>query len=138
MKPRCVHSTYFGSMPMPCESTPRRSVRTIRSAVRPAFFRDILRASSTDAMKSPSRSWLTTTGDAFEWPRIGERAHVHGAEAHGAAELLGDLLRLGIRAAEEQVTLDGVLRGGQLMGGDVVEGRDDARLRPEQLLDFFR
>ena len=50
MKPARVHSTYFGSMPMPWESTPRRSVRTMRSAERAALLGDILRASSTETM----------------------------------------------------------------------------------------
>src|SRR5262244_2889929 len=130
MKPRSVHSTYLGSMPMPCESTPRRSVRTMRSAERRAFFGDIFMASSTEAMKSASRSWLTMTGasamsrpflggqssdldpgvlelvaavnggehgrDALERPRVGQRSHIDGAQAHALAEFARDLLGLGV------------------------------------------
>ncbi len=61
MKPARVHSTYFGSMPMPWESTPRRSVRTMRSAEIAAFFGDILRASSTDTMYAVSAGTETVT-----------------------------------------------------------------------------
>ena len=60
--PARVHSTYRGSMPMPCESTPRRSVRTMRSAVRVALRRDILSASSTETMKAVRASTETVTG----------------------------------------------------------------------------
>src|SRR5258708_14889989 len=49
-------------MPMPCESTPRRSVRTMRSAVRVALRRDILSASSTETMKAVRASTETVTG----------------------------------------------------------------------------
>src|SRR5258705_12230605 len=49
-------------MPMPCELTPRRSVRTMRSAVRVALRRDILSASSTETMKAGRASTETVTG----------------------------------------------------------------------------
>src|SRR6266496_2958942 len=162
MKPRCVHSTYLGSMPIPCESTPRRSVRTIKSAVSRAFFGDILSASSTDTMNSARRSRATTTGssaiagsfsgrqsgdldagvlelvpavdggehgrDALERPRVRERAHVDGPEAHAAGQLGHHLLRLRIPSAKQEVALDVVTGRRELVGGDVVERGDDSRL----------
>ena len=103
MKPRRVHSTYFGSMPMPCESTPRRSVRTIRSAARRAFFGDILRASSTETMNSARRSWGTTTGSsAMSGPQQAADKGPSASLAPSAArswlfELRGEATRRGLR-----------------------------------------
>src|SRR5574338_677538 len=155
---------------MPWESTPRRSVRTMRSAVRLALAGDIWSASSTETMKAVSASADTVTGtsgiraassgkpgdlyprilelvapvdgrqhrgDAFDRPRVGERAHVDRAQAHRGPQLADQLLGLGVPAAEQQVALDRVLARGELVGRDVVEGGDDPRLRAEQLLGLL-
>src|SRR5262249_56004051 len=75
--------------------------------------------------------------DARQWPRVGQRSHVDGAQAHALAELARDLLGLGVSATKEEVALDGVLGGRKLVGGDVVEGGDHSRLRSQQILDFL-
>src|SRR5574341_1591271 len=62
MYPRRHHSTYFGSMPIPCESTPRRSVLTMSRAVTSAAVRGIFIAMRTPTMKSCRCVWVTTTG----------------------------------------------------------------------------
>src|SRR5688572_6314454 len=49
-------------MSMPCESTPRRSVRTIKSAVVSAAERPIVIAVSASTRKACRRSWRTRIG----------------------------------------------------------------------------
>src|SRR6266704_4023187 len=49
-------------MPMPCESTPRRSVRTINPAVISAGVRGIFIAMRVATMKVSRWVWLTMTG----------------------------------------------------------------------------
>src|SRR5207244_12603900 len=51
-------------MPIPCESTPRRSVRTMSPAVTSAIGRDIFMATSAVTMNSWSRVWLTRIADS--------------------------------------------------------------------------
>src|SRR5690242_1632951 len=157
-------------MPMPWESTPRRSVRTMRSAVRLALAGDIWSASRTETMKAVSASADTVTGssamarfsgksgdldagvlelvapvdggqhrgDALDRPRVGERAHVDGAQAHRGPQIRDQLLGFRVAPAEEEVALDRVLARGELVGRDVVEGGDHAGLGAEQLLGLLR
>src|SRR6185295_7351809 len=171
MKPARVHSTYLGNIPMPWESTPRRSVRTMSSAAMAAFFGDILSASSTATMYAVSAGAVTVTGasamsgprsgkpgglharelklvapvdrgedrgDALERSRVGERAHVDRAQAHGSPQLGHQLLGLHVAAAEQEVALDRVIARGQLVGRDVMEGRHHPRVGTQDLLRFFR
>src|SRR2546430_17396684 len=51
-------------MPIPCESTPRRSVRTMSPAVTSAIGRDIFMATSAVTMHSWGRVWLTRIADS--------------------------------------------------------------------------
>ena len=56
-------------MPIPCESTPRRSVRTMSSAVMRAVARGIFMATSASTMNSVRRGAVTTTaGSAVAKP----------------------------------------------------------------------
>src|SRR5262249_59376288 len=51
-------------MPIPCESTPRKSVRTMSPAVTSAIGRGIFMAKSAATMNSCSRVWLTVIADS--------------------------------------------------------------------------
>src|SRR6266545_4608176 len=145
-------------MPIPCESTPRRSVRTINPAVISTGGRGIFIATRVATMKVSRWVWRTMTGasgmagsseagdldagvlqlvapvdrgedrgDTLERPGVGERADVDGAQAHRAGQLAHGLFGHGIGAAQEKIALDRVIRLGQLVGGDVVEGGDHFR-----------
>src|SRR6266571_687699 len=147
-------------MPIPCESTPRRSVRTMREAVSSAAGFGIFMATRASTMKAVSRAWVSRTGasgmvqprdleagalelvpavdggehgrDALERAGVGERPDVDHAQPHGTPQLGDRLLRGGL-AADEEVAVDRMVRRGELVRGDVMEGGDDPRLGQERL-----
>src|SRR3989442_6683756 len=151
-------------MPIPCESTPGRSVRTMRPAVMSAAWRGIFMAIRVSTRKVWSLVWLTMRGtsvmthssepgdpetgvlqliaavdggehrgDRLERAGVGERTHVEHPQPHGGAQVGDRSLGAGVVAADEQVTVDGAVRLGQLVRGDVVEGRHDFRPGQERL-----
>src|SRR2546422_8397766 len=63
-------------------------------------------------------------GDALERPGVGKRADVDRAQAHRAGQLAHGLFGRGVGAAQQKVALDRVIRLGQLVRGDVMEGGD--------------